>query len=283
MTVQSALREGQSALFYAEVDTPVLDAAVLLAAALGWSKERLLSSLPDPVADAEIERYMSYIDLRCAGKPVSYIRRKKEFYSLEFYVDERVLVPRPDTETLVEEALNLLRSLPGRPRVHDTCAGSGCVAVTLAHELPGLVVSASDISAAAGEVLQINARSLLGRELTFFRSDLLESVPGCFDLITANPPYLSGKEVDELRKIGWPEPELALNGGLTGLDLGQRLLDQAPAKLNPGGWLLMEAAPQQISVLTDRAREAGYAAVRTCADLAGRPRVLAAGTREQNR
>jgi release factor glutamine methyltransferase len=277
MTIRTALKEGQSILFYAEVDTPALDAALLLAAALGWSKERLLSSLPDPLAEPELARFRSYLDQRCAGQPVSYIRRKKEFYSLEFYVDPRVLVPRPDTETLVEQALALLRPRGAGLKLHDACTGSGCVAVTLAHELPDLEVSASDISARAEEVFRMNARALLGGELAFIRSDLLESVPGRFDMITANPPYLSEREVGEMRKIGWPEPELALNGGEDGLDLARRLLRQAPSRLKPGGWLLLEAAPQQMEPLAAEARESGFSEIRVHPDLAGRPRVLAAG------
>lgn len=276
MTIQSVLKEGQSVLFYAEVDTPALDAAVLLAEALGYSKERLYSSLPDPVAEGGLARFRRYVSLRCAGQPVSYIRGKKEFYSLEFYVDPRVLVPRPDTETLVEAALELARTRPGCRRVHDACTGSGCVAVTLQHEAGKLEVSASDISEQAEAVFQMNARSILGRELAFYRSDLLENVPGRFDLITANPPYLSEREVADMRKIGWPEPELALNGGSDGLDSECRLLHQAPAKLKPEGWLLMEAAPSQMPALASRAREAGYTTIRVHEDLAGRPRVLAA-------
>ena len=156
------------------------------------------------------ERFLGLVDRRSAGVPVSYIRKVKEFWGLEFYVDERVLVPRPDTEALVEKALDVVRADPRLYRVHDACAGSGCIGIALKSTVPRLSVSASDISAEAGEVLSFNAEKLLGARMEFFVSDLLESVPGPFDVITANPPYLSDNEVEGMRKLGWPEPEMAL-------------------------------------------------------------------------
>ena len=186
MTVGHALSRGRQRLFYAEVDTPLLDAAVLLSEALGTSKERLLSSLPDPLAREGWDRYSGLLDRRCAGLPVSYIRRKKEFFSREYYVDERVLVPRPETEVLVEEALRLLETFPQDARVHDACTGSGCVAIALKHSLPELKVSASDKSREALQVAALNARRLLPTaRIRLFRSDLLARVPGRYDLIVA--------------------------------------------------------------------------------------------------
>jgi release factor glutamine methyltransferase len=181
ITVQAALQRGQSTLFYAEVETPLLDATVLLGEALGLSKEQLLACPEAPVQEEGWQRFQEFLDRRCRGIPVSYILRRKEFFSLEFYVDERVLVPRPDTEALVEEALALLdaRAAGGQAlRVHDACTGSGCVAIALQHSRPGLEVSASDLSPGAEEVFRLNCRRLLGRELPFHRSDLLRQVPG---------------------------------------------------------------------------------------------------------
>lgn len=264
-------------LFYAEVETPALDATVLLAEALSVSKERLLACLPDAVDAGSYERYRRFLRLRCTGLPVSYIRRRKEFYGLEFAVDERVLVPRPDTETLIEEALQCLEEAPDIRRVHDGCTGTGCIAITLAHLRPELEVSASDISPQAQEVFRQNCLRILERQLPFFLSDLLAAVPGRFDLITANPPYLSAEEVRKMKKIGWPEPEVALDGGEDGTALSARLIRQAPAKLSPGGVLLLEAAPQQMEALGALLEEAGFRGVSVRQDLAGRQRVLRAG------
>jgi len=274
MTVRSLLARGFDTLFFAEVDTPFLDAVLLLAFAMDTTKEKLLASLPDAVGAEVDERFHSLLDRRCAGIPVSYIRRAKEFYGLEFYVDERVLVPRPETETLVERVLDLLKAEPWLRRVHDACAGSGCVGIALNSARPDLLVSASDLSPEAAEVLRLNAERLLGRELPFFLSDLLDTVPGPFDLIVSNPPYIRDDEVSDMRKIGWPEPELALRGGADGTAVAARLIRSAPAKLADKGWLAIEAAPSQFNKLFAFMDQAGFRSLTVEKDLAGRDRVI---------
>ncbi|HTO23579.1 MAG TPA: peptide chain release factor N(5)-glutamine methyltransferase [Spirochaetia bacterium] len=275
MTNRDLLTQGYNTLFYAEVQTPLLDAVVLLGHALGTTKEKLLAALPDPADPSAAERFRAFVDLRCSGVPVSYIRRVKEFYGLEFYVDERVLVPRPDTEVLVEKVLQVVRADPAVRRVHDACTGSGCIAVSLKHAVPELELSASDISGDALEVAALNAERILGSRLPSFSSDLLDSVPGPFDLIASNPPYLRDDEVEGLRKLGWREPELALAGGRDGTSLAQRLIRDAPSRLGPGGWLMLEAAPQQINKLYAFMDQAGFRTIDVEKDLAGSSRVIA--------
>jgi len=143
------------------------------------------------------------------------------------------------------------------------------------HTAPGLDVSASDISASALEVAALNADRILGGALPAFRSDLLESVPGSFDLIASNPPYLRDDEVTDLRKLGWREPELALAGGRDGTALAERLIRTAPSRLNPGGWLVLEAAPLQINKLFALMDQAGFHTIDVEKDLAGSSRVIA--------
>ncbi len=280
MTIQKALKEGHNVLFYAEVDTPVLDAIVLLSEATGMSKEQLFSRLPEDMGDRQYEHYRQLLDLRCSGQPVSYIRRKKEFFGLEFYVDQRVLVPRPETELLVDEVLHLTRRHPGLRRVHDACTGSGCIAITLKHLLPDLEVSASDISPDAEEVFALNRGQILGslaEELAFFRSDLLDAVPGRYDVIVANPPYLTDQEVLHMKKIGWPEPASALKGGEDGTEPAARLIRQARERLCPGGRLLLEASAEQMTKLYALMDAAGYRYITVSKDLADRERVIMAG------
>jgi release factor glutamine methyltransferase len=221
------------------------------------------------------ERYRGLLDRRCAGTPVSYILRRKEFYGLDFYVDERVLVPRPDTEVLVEKVLRLVQSDPRLRRVHDACTGSGCVGISVKSASPDLEVSASDISLEALEVAAMNARRILGGELATFRSDLLEAVPGPFDVIAGNPPYLRDAEVKDMQALGWPEPELALKGGADGTRLLARLIRSAPRRLAPGGWLLLEAAPPQFNRLHALMDQAGFHTIDIEKDLAGNNRVIA--------
>jgi release factor glutamine methyltransferase len=274
MTVQSLLAQGYDSLGLAAVETPRLDALVLLAHALGTTKERLLASLPDPV-DAEAgARYSLLLERRRAGTPVSYIRQVKEFWGLEFHVDPRVLVPRPDTETLVERALLIARGEPRIRAVLDACTGSGCIGIALRHEEPGLDVTLSDISRDALDVAAENARALLGAPLPAVLSDLLDGVRGRFDMIASNPPYLSDAEVDEMAARSWPEPELALRGGPDGTALAERLIAQAPDRLSDGGALLLEAAPGQFGRLRALMEGAGFGGIEVIRDLAGRERVI---------
>lgn len=280
MTIQKAFKEGHHILFYAEVDTPALDAIVLLSEATGLSKEKLFSRLPEDLEEESYERYRRLLDLRCSGQPVSYIRRRKEFFGLEFYVDQRVLVPRPETELLVDEVLHLAGRHPGMRRIHDACTGSGCIAITLKHLLPGHEVSASDISPDAGEVFALNRRQILGEtaaEPAFHRSDLLAGVPGLFDVIVANPPYLTDEEVLRMKKIGWPEPASALQGGEDGTEPAARLIRQAKERLRPDGRLMLEASEEQMTKLYALMDSCGYRYITVRKDLADRERVIMAG------
>jgi release factor glutamine methyltransferase len=273
MTAREALREGHLRLDAGGIETPRLDASLLLAEALGVSRERLLASLPDDVAPAALARFRAYVARREGGQPVSYIRGRKEFYGLVFEVGPAVLVPRPETELLVERALALAGP---RGRLHDVCTGTGCVAVAAAHERADLDVSASDVSEAARDVFVRNCMALLGRALRFTLSDLLEGVTGTFDVITANPPYLRDDEVARMKGKGWPEPALALAGGPDGLDLARRLIAQAPGRLSDGGALLIEADPGQMPALEEALQGQGFAAVTRRRDLAGLERVIEA-------
>lgn len=274
MTVHAALREGYLVLFYAEIDTPILDATVLLSEVLGITKEKLLASLPEEIDANKYTAYRELLDERCAGKPVSYIRHKKEFYGVEFYVDERVLVPRPESELLVEEAISIIRDHVWINAIHDVCTGSGCVAIVIKKYCHNLIVTASDISPECLEVFEDNSQRILGLHLKTHISDLFGDVPGTFDLITANPPYLKDGEVDSLKKIGWSEPEIAFRGGLDGTTIIERLIEDAREKLNPGGYLLIEASPPQMTKLSVLMRTAAYQDVLVKYDLSGRERLI---------
>jgi len=276
VTIRQALGEAYGILTAGGVETPVLDATVLLSHALGVTKERLLADLPEAVDGEGYAAFRRFLDLRLRGIPVSYIRRRKEFYGLEFLVDERVLVPRPETETLVEAAIELAAAEPGAVTLHDACTGSGCVAIACAYALPELGVSVSDISPEALEVCAANSRAILGRELPAARSDLLAGVAGRFDIITANPPYLADEEMAMMRVRRWPEPELALAGGPDGTAVARRLAAEAREHLSPGGRLLVEIGPKQAGAIWEELEGRGYEGIRVFRDLAGSDRVIAA-------
>ena len=271
-TVRSALSVGAEML--SSVDTPFLDATVLLSHALGITKEQLLASYPEEIPQPIMKTYKAYIEQRLSGIPVSYIIRKKEFYGLPFYIDERVLVPRPETETLIEAASQELRESPDKRRLLDLCTGSGCIAITLSYLFPELLVSASDISPQALEVARKNGKHLLSHMPRFIESDLFEAVEGKFDLIVSNPPYLTDKEMDELRRRRWPEPEEALNGGTDGLDQAKRIVHEAFAHLASYGYLLLEGDVRRIGAITELFHTAGYRDIQVYPDLSGRGRVV---------
>ena len=296
MTVQQALREGYSILRRAQVETPLLDATILLSEARSCSKEQLYREILEDLSPGACpgvdtyEVYSNFLKLRCRGLPVSYIRQKKEFFSLEFKVDDRVFVPRPDTECLIEVALELIDQLPhdraretsgDRPvEVHDVCSGSGCIAITLKHEHPSLAVSASDLSKAAGELFEINSRFILGEVLPFSISDLFADVAGPFDIIVSNPPYLKTEVVRSMRKSGWPEPVVALDGGADGTELPIRLICGAAGKLRRPGYLVLEADPHQMEGLSAAMRAHHFDAIRITKDLAGSDRVISGASYE---
>jgi release factor glutamine methyltransferase len=267
-------------------DTPYLDALLLLSLASGEPTERLMAFLPDELPERTVLSFAGLVEERCAGTPVSYIRGTKEFYGREFVVSPAVLVPRPDTETLVETVLELLDAWDGSPpHLHDACTGSGCIAVTLAAEAPTLQVTASDVSDAALAVARRNAERLVGADrVGIWLSDLLDRLPGACTarglvpprIITANPPYLTDTEYEAMRDSGWPEPGLALAAGADGLDYVRRLAAEAVTQLAPDGYLVVEIGPAQGESGTEIVSGCGFAEVTVRKDLAGRDRVLIA-------
>ncbi len=299
MTVREALAEGGAVLGGSAVlagsETARLDASLLLAHCIGVTRSRLFADLFREVDEAALHRYRGHLAARAEGRPVAYLVGTKEFYGRDFHVDENVLIPRPDTEILVEAALGAasgavscagfgpegdsssgaaLVAPPSHPlRVHELCTGSGAVAVTLSAERPGWEVSASDISEGALAIARRNSRDLLGHELPFVRSDLFSSVGGEFDLILANPPYVPSRETDGLLSRGWSEPRLALDGGADGLDLYRHLVPEALHHLCPGGLLFVESDPGQAAAIRHMLSDAGYTDIRCVEDLAGLARV----------
>ena len=277
-----AARAAELAAADGENDTPFLDACLVLAHSLGIARAGLLARFPETLAPADIPASFDEAwARRLAGESVAYILGVKEFFGREFLVDGRVLVPRPDTETLVAAALEVGDAMSKRPlRVHDVCTGSGAVAVSLAAERPGWKVSASDLSPDALDVAAANTARLLSgaaSTLALFRADLLEGLAGPFDLITANPPYVPSGETAALLARGWREPAHALDGGPDGLALMPRLIGQAYRALAPGGFLLIESDALQSPDIRAMFLREGFGDIRVWKDLAGLDRITGAG------
>jgi len=284
--VSEALRAAARRLRASGSRSPRLDAELLLATALGVERVTLLTHSGRVLTPIEERRFEGYLRRREAHEPIAYIRRRRAFRTLELEVTPDVLIPRPETETLVDVALEALAVAPaehGEPLALDLGTGSGCIALALAAEDPFVRVTAVDVSEAAVELARHNAARLgLGDRLRILHSDLFAALPPeeRFDLIVSNPPYIPASEYEALEpNVRDYEPRLALHGGADGLDVYRRLVPEALGRLRAGGTLALEVgAGQAAAVRALFAAAAGYGAPLERADLGGVARVVWAAT-----
>jgi release factor glutamine methyltransferase len=287
MTIREALAEGTASLTAAGIETPGLDSSLLLAEVLNTSRSSLIAAGNDPVSQESLTAFRQLINRRQAGECIAYILGRKEFYGLEFLVNPSVLVPRPDTETLVELIGSREWGVGSRqepPRVLDLCTGSGAIAIALKHTMPKLEVWATDISAEALEIAKTNAARLLPpNSILFFQGDLFDALPSSPPLLIApcslliivsNPPYIPTTEIPSLPPEVRMEPTLALDGGDDGLHIIRKIISRAPEFLCKGGSLLLEADPRQMAAIASLYKEADFSDIQTYADLSGRERVI---------
>lgn len=255
------------------IDSPRLDAELLLADTLRLDRVGLYLNFERPLQADELTVYREKVRRRAGREPLAYILGETEFWSLPFTVTPAVLIPRPDTELLVEEAL---KRLTGAARVLDVGTGSGALAITLAHERPECRSVAIDVSAAALAVAAENARKNgVAERIEFCHADLAALPDGPFDLIVANPPYIPRDDLATLMpEVRDFEPRLALDGGHDGLDAYRALARQAGAVLAPEGWLLAEVGIGQASVVQELFAGAGLTELLVSRDLAGIERVV---------
>jgi release factor glutamine methyltransferase len=269
MTVRSWLIMAREELTLAGIPSSKLESEILLGHSLGLERSFLLSH-PDEII-AELPANV-LLGRRLSGEPLAYLLGFREFYGRRFSVNPDVLIPRHETEEVVEAALGL--PLASVAVVVDVGTGSGCIAVTCALERPRWQVFATDISARAIQVASRNADAL-GASVQFVVADLLGPlVDGMFDLLISNPPYIGHEEVLE-SQVADHEPALALFAEDQGLAVIRRLA-QARSKLKPGGWIVMEMGHEQGEAVADIFREAGWASVEVRKDLGGRDRILVA-------
>ncbi len=268
MTRAEWLRRAEQQLIEAGVDSPRLDAELLLAHSLGVSRATLRIHLDDSIP----EGVDGLLERRLLREPLSYILGKKEFFGRDFAVGPGVLVPRPETEILVERALKWLAGKPGA-RILDVGTGSGCIAITLALEMPGSQVCAVDISADALQAARSNGHAL-GANVEWLE---LDGFPpgGTFDLVVSNPPYIASA-YDLSPEVGQYEPSLALFGGEDGLDFYRRLATEAPNHLSPAGAMILEIGFDQGETVPRILEESGWVDCTVTPDLSGLPRVVQA-------
>jgi release factor glutamine methyltransferase len=292
LDVRTVLKEAMARLRAAEVPSHTLTAELLLMHALGCDRAWLYTHPENLLDPPTIERYFQLVARRTSGEPTQYLTGKQEFWGFEFEVTPAVLIPRPETEHLVEVTLDRLgrrghKTGPGAKDsrtplcIADVGTGSGCLAVALAHELQQADVLATDISDAALEVARRNAiRHGVADRIHFLQGDLLEAChPGSrgFDLIVSNPPYIARSEANSLpREVLDHEPPAAFFSGPTGIEIYARLTEQARSRLRSGGILVLELGYSCAeSVRAILATQPRWTNVRITNDLAGIPRVLA--------
>jgi release factor glutamine methyltransferase len=299
--VRSALKDGLARLRAAEVQSSTLGAELLLMHVLDRDRAWIYAHPEYPFTAEEAERYSALLERRAAGEPIQYLTGKQEFWGLVFEVTPAVLIPRPETEHVIEVALERLgeergikiNMRTGAPtptlRIADVGTGSGCIAVVLAHELPHAKFVATDISTEALSVAQGNAqRHHVADRIGFICTDLLGALLArqrtardgtqLFDLIASNPPYVARNEADQLpREVRDHEPNVALFGGPTGIEMYERLIEQAAELLAARGILVLELGYNCAdAVRATLSRQSAWANVSVTNDLAGIPRVIAA-------
>jgi len=285
MIIREALVLGQKKLNASGIESSNLDVSLLLAHVLNIEQTKLIAIYTDFLSEEKLTLFHKLLERRIEGECIAYILGKKEFWGIEFIVNSAVLVPRPDTEILVEEVLKLLaadnknQEAENNIRVLDLCTGSGAIAIALKSSMPALTIWATDICEKALEVAKKNAEKLLApNTIQFFQGNLYEALPASnsrqFDIITSNPPYILSGKLKSLPPEVQKEPRLALDGGIDGLDIIRKIIEDAPDYLKPGGKLFLEADPDQMNTISLLLEKNGYSSIKKYKDLSGLERVI---------
>jgi release factor glutamine methyltransferase len=274
VNLKQALLNARDILARSSIDDASLEAEILLRHTLKISSAQLYQGLDTQISKTDESKYYRLVERRRQGEPTAYITGHREFYGLDFSVDHNVLIPRPESEFLVEKALEIA-SRRDITTIVDVGTGCGAIAISLAMNLTGIKIYAVDISLSALEVARRNCRRLgIEDKIEFLHGNMLEPLPGPVDLIVANLPYVRESEIPERGPLSF-EPVLALNGGLDGTSMIGTLCNQAAGKLAPGGCVLLEIGEGQADAVTDIVREAySSARIETTVDYAGIVRVV---------
>lgn len=273
MEINKILQTGREALLKTGIDPR--EARLLLSFILNIRTEELIKY--NECSEEEAEKFLDTIERRCNGEPYAYIVGHKEFMKLNFKVDQNVLIPREDTEVLVNEVIRRVRVLHNLDsiRILDMCTGSGCIAISLAKYINGSKVTAVDISEKALEIARFNANEN-NVEVSFINSNLFEvlSKDEKFDIIVSNPPYIKKAVIDELQEEVKKEPKIALDGGVSGLEFYEKIVNQASYYLNDRGILAFEIGYDQGKEVSELMKKNGYKNVIIIKDLSENDRVV---------
>ena len=274
MTIKQTLAKGMIILKSNNIDSPKLKARLLLQYVLKKTRQYLIVYDNEEVGKKEQWEYFVNIDKLTKGVPLQHITHMQEFMKMDFYVDENVLIPRPDTEILVEEVINIAKKMD-KPKILDLCTGSGAIAISIAKNVPNAEVYAIDISEKALNVASKNAQ-ILEAKVKFIKSDLFKNLKNMkFDIIVSNPPYVKKEDIKFLSEDVKKEPQIALDGGYDGLDFYRKISKQAIDYLKFGSFLCFEIGYDQKEEVTEIIEKLEHYKGTYCKkDLCGNDRII---------
>ncbi len=251
MTIMDAIKKGMIELKNSNIESPKLKSRLLMQYVLNQTRQYIIVNDLNQISKEDEERYFVGISKLRAGVPLEHITHQREFMKLNFYINENVLIPRQDTEILVEEVINIAKRIKN-PKILDLCTGSGAIAVSLAKYLPESEITATDISNKALEIAKKNAKiNEVENRITFISSDLFTNIPEeKYDIIVSNPPYIKRNVIETLDEQVRKEPYMALDGGLDGLDFYRKIIKNSYEYLKYHGFLCLEIGfDQKIDVI----------------------------------
>ena len=273
MKIEELLKEGKIKLIENQIEDANLIARILLQFTLKLNRSEISLKEEQEVKKEDEKKYKEAKEKIVEGVPLQYITNTQEFYSLNFYVNENVLIPQPDTEILVEEVINVAKK-ENKTKILDMCTGSGCIGITLAYYLKNAKITASDISKKALEITKRNSKQNKV-EIKLVESDLFKNIEEKFDIIVTNPPYIETNVIKSLSKQVQSEPIIALDGGKDGLFFYRKLLEEAPKYLEKDGYLCMEIGYDQKEKVIELAkRTEAFSKIEAKQDLAGNDRII---------
>lgn len=246
MTIKQAITKGVAIFKLENISTPKIKARLLLQYVLKKSRQYIIVYDNQVLTKNQEEEYLKYIDLIKQGNPIEHITHQKEFMKLNFYVDENVLIPRADTEILVEEVIKIAKKINAK-KILDLCTGSGAIAISLAKYLENIQITALDISKKALDIAKVNSKNnQVQDKITFIESNLFENLGiEKYDIIVSNPPYIKTSELQKLDRMVTKEPKIALDGGENGLIFYEKILDKGYEYLKYGGYICLEIGYDQ--------------------------------------
>jgi len=274
MTIKQALTKGMIMLKSSNIESPKLKARLLLQYILKKPRQYLIVYDSEEVGKKEQWEYFVNIEKLANGVPLQHITHHQEFMKMDFYVDENVLIPRPDTEILVEEVIKIAKKMQN-PKILDLCTGSGAIAISIAKNVPDAEVYGVDISQKALDIAKKNAKEL-GAKVKFVKSNLFKKIDNIkFDIIVSNPPYIKKEDINYLSQEVRKEPELALDGGYDGLDFYRKITEQGIEYLKFGSYLCFEIGYDQKDDVIDIIKNYEHYSNTYCKkDLGGNDRVI---------